>query len=1254
MKPPQHHSQEHEPAIGLTASEYTNSLGLVKFKTFSHRSPNSSAGGSSIPVGDLAGPHGRRVSRGQLNALRHRDSRGQQQVSPTSQGAGETGAMGESGLGWPLEDDDQASPRFELTSTTLPLNNGVIKNHAAFDSQEFTWSKTQTPSTRLKVDEVTISGNYLCLRNASEMYLYHVLTLSVVGPIPIKSHEVFVVYFDMIFVVSNLKLFVYSFSTILRYQHFPVIKDLKFTFPDHHDGALIHFAACAKGVSVTYHRTNYFFSVGKNVVATVSDFFTDEMENVTLDDDGVLTFSCNDKFCFAQLGDFPTILVSGETSNEKITSIIPPNYSGLALVATKNFSLLISMQPREDNCQFSDKYVNSVLPFNIGKHAVLYKDRVLFLHRQRILNVFLSTGLSTFEFCFAAEDEAEVSHMRIDRNHLFVLEKYNLFVWDLENLSMRETNMPIVTQRLDKPSVPDYLFLFRDPRTGAYNIITVDSVTKKKCAIHRKELADRYLRKLQSGSKSRDGTPKKMKESRDLKTPETGYLGDTGILKKHAALLHRARQIMSSVEFENILRLSDSIIVAEKKDSYSRIVYADDVALNTLGCSMEELYGQFLWSLTGPLTKKEDMMKISISMKFGLPVTIDIILHRLIDKKTPMHSIANFIPVSDGDLVIGYILQLLPILDTNSLCPLSRMTSSAVTLWCSSDPVLSRYAHIFCCNDITGYRLIMSDLLFQLTTFGMPRDLIDYLSQKLVNRIEEEKKSQLLQLDYCSNNLIDICERANSLVFQDPKNYCTFTDISFLYQFSTPLASLGRGEEVFNCPYLEYILIDILAPDSSPSGSRRNSPRLSLSRERETMMMTQTTSPAKKRNSTKQQLLLMMVSEEGREREKEKQQMAHLQQQQRELQAQQEKQLQALQQQQQHLQQQREKEQMQQPMAVKNRQMCLVWLGQSGVLLNSYSDCKIIPFSCFYNFSGEYFHWICKGSVRGVDEVAVVSTLRTGSRHIGFNFLCYYFSPKMSFHFEHPYYSADEVPSTEITKKIESYVVQKVNYQTFSMKFSSSKKPNLKISKILLDIEKKNFLQLFHRVTTLHKTTPNQTYADLIYRGQVQDAMFDAFLNSIEVGTKKSIPLIGFESDYCQFVVESEEFPVNSFPLIIFDSSGEFFDLSAFACPETKLIFLVKGDANNTLYCQNYRVFVFLCIDCEHENLDGLSAKLKQVQFLHLDPHNLVYPGKLLKEVLLNLVVSAVNVLCNSRISIHELFGPAIESTLQSIVSECS
>lgn len=49
-------------------------------------------------------------------------------------------------------------------------------------------------------------------------------------------------------------------------------------------------------------RTNYFFSVGKNVVATVSDFFTDEMENVTLDDDGVLTFSCNDKFCFAQLG----------------------------------------------------------------------------------------------------------------------------------------------------------------------------------------------------------------------------------------------------------------------------------------------------------------------------------------------------------------------------------------------------------------------------------------------------------------------------------------------------------------------------------------------------------------------------------------------------------------------------------------------------------------------------------------------------------------------------------------------------------------------------------------------------------------------------------------------------------------------------------------------------------------------------------------------------------------------------------------
>jgi hypothetical protein len=79
--------------------------------------------------------------------------------------------------------------------------------------------------------------------------------------------------------------------------------------------------------------------------------------------------------------------------------------------------------------------------------------------------------------------------------------------------------------------------------------------------------------------------------------------------------------------------------------------------------------------------------------------------------------------------------------------------------------------------------------------------------------------------------------------------------------------------------------------------------------------------------------------------------------------------------------------------------------------------------------------------------------------------------------------------------------------------------------------------------------------------GQVQDPLFDAFLNSIEVGTKKPIPLIGFESynsdalfyvkflvflhqsflfysQYCQFVVESEEFPVNSFPLIIYDSSG--------------------------------------------------------------------------------------------------------------------
>lgn len=43
----------------------------------------------------------------------------------------------------------------------------------------------------------------------------------------------------------------------------------------------------------------------------------------------------------------------------------------------------------------------------------------------------------------------------------------------------------------------------------------------------------------------------------------------------------------------------------------------------------------------------------------------------------------------------------------------------------------------------------MSDLLFQLTTFGMPRDLIDYLSQKLVNRIEEEKKYVAVRVFIC-------------------------------------------------------------------------------------------------------------------------------------------------------------------------------------------------------------------------------------------------------------------------------------------------------------------------------------------------------------------------------------------------------------------------------------------------------------------------------------------------------------------------
>jgi hypothetical protein len=128
IKPPQQHSQEHEPVIGLTASEYTNSLGLVKFKTFSHRS-SSGGHGSSLIGGDNM-HHQRAQARHSRYAMRQRpESKGQ--TSPSQ--AGEMGAMGESGLGWPLGEESEASPRFDLTSTTLPLKNGVIKSFAVYD-----------------------------------------------------------------------------------------------------------------------------------------------------------------------------------------------------------------------------------------------------------------------------------------------------------------------------------------------------------------------------------------------------------------------------------------------------------------------------------------------------------------------------------------------------------------------------------------------------------------------------------------------------------------------------------------------------------------------------------------------------------------------------------------------------------------------------------------------------------------------------------------------------------------------------------------------------------------------------------------------------------------------------------------------------------------------------------------------------------------------------------------------------------------
>jgi hypothetical protein len=47
-------------------------------------------------------------------------------------------------------------------------------------------------------------------------------------------------------------------------------------------------------------------------------------------------------------GRSPRLLVYGETSNAKITNVVPPNHSGLAIVSTNNFSLLVSMTPRKN------------------------------------------------------------------------------------------------------------------------------------------------------------------------------------------------------------------------------------------------------------------------------------------------------------------------------------------------------------------------------------------------------------------------------------------------------------------------------------------------------------------------------------------------------------------------------------------------------------------------------------------------------------------------------------------------------------------------------------------------------------------------------------------------------------------------------------------------------------------------------------------------------------------------------------------
>lgn len=1516
---------------------------------------------------------------------------------------------------------------FHLVVERAPLNCEKLGDNTTDSSlrqltgEALTWKKNlvQVLPFTDNVDEFFRVGDYICSRNQRQLIGINLKNLKYFGPVPMAPDEQFVIYYDNVYILKDRMLFLAESRLVAKEKsnkssgsssysssgsshassihshaghlasphttsnlstsqsradrdHSREVSSRRciYSFPEFVQP--FHFAASNRGITVTFPGKNYLFSTDTpSVIITSSYYFQEGMCNINFNDYGIFSFSNGDKFFFYKLGcSAPSLLVFGETSNETITCIVPPTKKeGKALVATKNFTILVSMVPyglethntsgqsghttdsqksHASNSRSShardqleqqvtdprDAHILSVLPLEAEKNVLFYgEDRLLVFRPDKIMDVLLSSGETLYEYFFRAE-KVEIDHRAIIENFLIVLVNNVLYGWDLMNLTVRETNYPVLIEKLkfQKTNIfPDLSLIF-------HNNLVLLEVKSRKSYIYRKALTQKYIRKhtssssrvvskkhhptkssehisrvlggfgsLNSGSASsgqglgysnaainagfgassviggdagaRDGIGGE-RASRERERPSllhsnsfshvSDYIGDSVFLKRHSPLVECARQVLESPEFESLMHVSNAFVITERRESQQRVIYANEAALNLFEYTMEELYGLSLWSLRGPLSLKKDSLRAAIWTKFDIPHTMDTILYNRITQ-APINLIMNSVPVFRYGKMIGMIFQFHPLLDTNSVCPLARMTSNAVTIWISQDPTLSKYAHIFCTNDITGQRLIKSKLS-RLTRYGFPKNLMEYLWQKIAGRLEDEKKSQLLQLDYCSNNLLDIYESSNSLLYHDNyfRNYYVFSDIQVRCLSSAlPLVSLGPSD-VSYAKYLEYTFSErttcgcdltmLPSPHSSngsntgnanasggsnssashgrgggrpkssgfnhrsgegretqvqvaqvktnttgpcqrfntrdchcqtnqTAGSNPNSNN-SSPRENNTNAPSQSAKPSSRSNSRKNSgngntnnnesprkshnhqinaslsalggnLITLSDSTKGsRSRKNSANDQVNAAQGSPRKDAQS-----SMKRKNSHNNVNNESSPRRRgeistsaanvnlnpsggalapngeislrtgyprknsvnannepsPRKVVNINIpipnsaltaspsgagqlqintslgllsnsgspssppsnpflsvspavplscpkhpststCYVWLGESGIPLNACSTAfRQLPFLSFYNFSGEYFHWYCKGRNAYTDqeEVSIVSALRGGSANVlGFHYLCYFYSRDCSFHFEHPFYHADEYPTSEFTKKIEAYVLQKQNYTRFGMKAIQSRKSCSSISAYLRDVDEMIFRNIIKLVLILNRISPSQTYLDLLCQDQLRDSSFIKFLEAMGLQNHAETTLATEDFDQglvSRFVVESSSNRVDmphasgALPLIIFDNTGGVFDLAAFKCPETKIICVIKEEEKcNSSYM--YRVFLFLNIKCSSvEKSNELAAQLKDVQFMHLDSHSRVYSKEFIKEVVFSVVRNAVKVVCNQRISIHELFNTLIDSCIQSV-----